>query len=950
MKRFVIVSSSFAVLVFLLLAAGSGFSQPPIDPRLLDAQAAYDEGIRLRNERTFKAYREALTKFQESARLFREAGDVKNSASSLIGVGFMQDMLDDHEAALDTYQRALVVFRQYELKSLEARTLNNIGRIYDDLGDRQKALEYHLQALPARVAAADRNGEAVTLNSIGQVYANIGERQKALEYYNRALVIRRELGGKGEQAITLNNIGVVYDALGAKQLAIIYFDQALILRRAAGDRAGEAITLNNIGLATEALLGPAKAIEYYQRSLDILTSLGLENMKATVLSNLGMAYELSGNLKKALDMNREALVLHRAAESLDGEARTINNIAEIDLQLGNTQQAVAGLNQALVLARASQEKELEAVIYGNLMVASRTTGKTTLAIFYGKQSINKYQELRREIDGLDRETQRIYLRSKEDNYRQLADLLIEAGQFAAAEQVLRMLKEEEYFEFIKRDAAEIKNLAQRVTLSPKEADLLKRYTTIADNVSALGLEFSKLDEKKRRLTRGGEALTTDEQTRYDKLASQVADANSAFKLFLEKQLLEELGRNEVKKIESDRNLQARLGKWGKGTVALYTIVMEDRYRVILTTPTVQIDGKTEIKAADLNKKIFAFREALLNRSVDPRPLGKELYDILIKPVEKDLNAAGATHLLWSLDGALRYIPLAALSPDGKSYMVEKYANAVLTLKTRDDLNEPVNTWRALGVGISDAIAVADPMDAKKSVTFAALPDAKKELLNIVRDETQPAEKGILPGRRFLDKDFTRTSFRDSLAQETADGKRRFNLVHIASHFSLGDDWGSSYLVLGDGNILTLEQISTAPDLSFDDVELVTLSACHTAFTNYSNGREIDSLAEAVQTKSGRAVLATLWAIADVSTAAWMSEFYTQKKNNRSMTKADAIQSAQKAMIEGRVKVTVEAAGKLRSTASLSKDKSNMPAFVFDENKPFAHPYYWSPFVLFGNWR
>ena len=29
---------------------------------------------------------------------------------------------------------------------------------------------------------------------------------------------------------------------------------------------------------------------------------------------------------------------------------------------------------------------------------------------------------------------------------------------------------------------------------------------------------------------------------------------------------------------------------------------EDRYRVILTTPKVQVDGKTEIKAADLNRR------------------------------------------------------------------------------------------------------------------------------------------------------------------------------------------------------------------------------------------------------------------------------------------------------------------------------------------------------------
>jgi CHAT domain-containing protein len=27
-----------------------------------------------------------------------------------------------------------------------------------------------------------------------------------------------------------------------------------------------------------------------------------------------------------------------------------------------------------------------------------------------------------------------------------------------------------------------------------------------------------------------------------------------------------------------------------------------------------------------------------------------------------------------------------------------------------------------------------------------------------------------------------------------------------------------------------------------------------------------------------------------------------------------------------------------------------PLFKRNDKKPFAHPYYWSPFVLYGNWR
>lgn len=93
--------------------------------------------------------------------------------------------------------------------------------------------------------------------------------------------------------------------------------------------------------------------------------------------------------------------------------------------------------------------------------------------------------------------------------------------------------------------------------------------------------------------------------------------------------------------------------------------------------------------------------------------------------------------------------------------------------------------------------------------------------------------------------------------------------------------------------------------------------------NDSNGQEVDSLAEAIQTKSGRAVLATLWAVYDESTAELMTRFYRERQLDPSMTKAEALNKAQLAML-----------GNASSAA-----------------KPtFAHPYYWSGFVLIGNWR
>lgn len=547
-----------------------------------------------------------------------------------------------------------------------------------------------------------------------------------------------------------------------------------------------------------------------------------------------------------------------------------------------------------------------------------------MAVFYGKRAVNKYQELRREFRSEKPYDPRFFHNLLSDKYRTLADLLIGLGRFAEADDVLRMLKEEEFFDFTARDVTEIERLKQRVRLTVKERELIDRYLLLAKRATEIGEEYRKLSEEKRKNEKTGVTLDAADSKKLKELGYQVADVNAAFKLFLEKELVNEVGTDNAEKVASDRVLQSNVRDWGDRAVALYTVVTENRYRVIMTTPTIQIDGKTDVNAEELNKKIFAFRQALTNPDVDPRPLSKELYDILIKPIEKQLAAAGAKTLVWSLDGLLRYIPIAALSPDGRTYLAETYQNVVITPRSREQISGHNLPWyRALGMGTSEEQTVVYPDQPNQKVKVDALPGSKIELTAIVRDESNPNETGIIDGKRFLDKDFTIKNLTDSLALKNEDGRRKFTVVHLASHFRLGENWATSSLLLGNGRLLSLEEMSKTAAIDFRDVELVTLSACNTALTTASNGLEVDSLAAAIQAKNGKAVLASLWSVYDESTAVLMKNFYRLRKEDPRLSKAEALQRSQLMMIG--------------DTSDSKSDRS------------FSHPYFWSGFVLIGNW-
>ena len=79
--------------------------------------------------------------------------------------------------------------------------------------------------------------------------------------------------------------------------------------------------------------------------------------------------------------------------------------------------------------------------------------------------------------------------------------------------------------------------------------------------------------------------------------------------------------------------------------------------------------------------------------------------------------------------------------------------------------------------------------------------------------------------------------------------------------------------------------------------------------------EIDGFGVLAQRQGAKAVLATLWTVADESTATLMADLYRRRQSD-SLTKIEALRQAQTAMM-------------LRTK--------------------YAHPEYWAPFMLLGNW-
>jgi CHAT domain-containing protein len=160
-------------------------------------------------------------------------------------------------------------------------------------------------------------------------------------------------------------------------------------------------------------------------------------------------------------------------------------------------------------------------------------------------------------------------------------------------------------------------------------------------------------------------------------------------------------------------------------------------------------------------------------------------------------------------------------------------------------------------------------------------------------------------------------------------------LHFASHGLLDERFplnsGLALTIPGavkegqDNGILQAWEIFERVRINAD---LVVLSACDTGLGKEMGGEGLVGLTRAFEYAGARSVLASLWSVADETTAALMKRFYSYVKAGR--TKDAALRQAQLDLIRGSVVVQDEQASARRFDAS--------------------HPFYWAAFQLYGDWR
>lgn len=290
---------------------------------------------------------------------------------------------------------------------------------------------------------------------------------------------------------------------------------------------------------------------------------------------------------------------------------------------------------------------------------------------------------------------------------------------------------------------------------------------------------------------------------------------------------------------------------------------------------------------ELTELVEVFRNAVVRGRRNAISDGDKLGAALIAP----LGLESGQRLIIVPHGPLHYLPFQALRVNGQ-YLIERHPIAV-----EPSASVAVRLARSSSDAQKALVAFGNPRIADKY----DLPGADAEVGRLAH---------LFPHSTiYTGIQATKTQFREAVRQAP--------LVHVAAHAEADevDPLYSRILLANEGGQRSFLEAREVLDMSLPQTALVTLSACESGLGRVASGDEVLGFPRAFLSAGSGGLIASLWPVSDEATEILMSTLYGALAQGKDV---------QQAMQAGQLAVM--------------------------RHPKLAHPFFWAPFNLIGNWR
>lgn len=335
-------------------------------------------------------------------------------------------------------------------------------------------------------------------------------------------------------------------------------------------------------------------------------------------------------------------------------------------------------------------------------------------------------------------------------------------------------------------------------------------------------------------------------------------------------------------------IEAVKGNSPPGTAVLYTAIFSDRMDLLVSLPDGIKRFRVDRSLGEIAREARMLRITIENRFDSWEASAKNLYEWIIRPLDKELKRQNISRLVFVPDGPLRNVPLTVLH-DGTSPVIERFSiitlqNLAFASRSKAGQSSPA----ILMAGISESVQ-----------GYPALTNVVRELEGI--GSTRNGSVTL------LNSEFQLENIKKRLESTP------FPFLHFASHGEFTGSSRDNFILTWEGKMTLdhLERFIRSGEMKKTPVEILSLSACRTAA---GDDRATLGLAGLAVKSGARNSIASLWDVEDKSTSELFIEFYRIQAAGDAGGSAEAFRKAQLTM-----------------------------------RTRYGHPYFWSPFLFIGAW-
>ncbi|MBV2362851.1 tetratricopeptide repeat protein [Streptomonospora sp. NEAU-YY374] len=204
----------------------------------------------------------------------RTADDRRGQARNLLGLGDVESLMGDHEAALAHYQEALESGREAGEPWVEGFALRQLGELRRARDQGSTALGLFQEALTAFRRANARRGEGMVLLSIAEHERAGGRFDTAIEHCRTAAAIFTDIADAWSTAWAGRVLAAVLADAGRFTEAVAEYESAIAILREVGASGTEALARVGLGETLAAMGDTKNARGHLGAALDFLRSVG----------------------------------------------------------------------------------------------------------------------------------------------------------------------------------------------------------------------------------------------------------------------------------------------------------------------------------------------------------------------------------------------------------------------------------------------------------------------------------------------------------------------------------------------------------------------------------------------------------------------------------------------------------------------------------------------------